>query len=445
MKYIKNIAAALMLVLIMPLFAVKADAADSYGFKTGLSKEVVRPGETVEVTVSLTGYTQAAAEAEPVRGLQVELTLADGVEFVSARSAINDATDAVLANKANYSADDNKIIMMYAKYKENANPSELVLAAPCEDIFKAELKVNPDLTDAGSITLPVQVLMVTGTKNQVTQTGTVEIKYARYPADTVAVNETTGTTYSDLNEALTAARANGDTVKLIADVEDLPAGFLNVPYGVTLDLNGRYVTAGTVVSYGSVIDTATTDADGDEYTAGGIIISNDTTKAFTLLQPDNAYEEDAYIPIYDTTHKDGGCYRFYKGYIKHRGLQDNGDRKVIGFTPRFDDNPEAYSVLRDTSNPELKISLNLGWTVNGNAKTFDYTVGDTYLNDWAKLAAGQVEKDGEVKALVTVTVTGHSKVAADGEVTFDSKGIFTSTTRAVVESPVVSYSHNAAE
>jgi len=261
----------------------------------------------------------------------------------------------------------------------------------------------------------------------------------------VAQNANTHALYEDLNAALTAARANGDTVKLIADVADLPADFLSVPYGVTLDLNGRYVKAGTVVSYGSVIDTATTDADGDGKVAGGIIISNDTTKAFTLLQPDNAYEEDAYIPIYDTTHKDGGCYRFYKGYIKHRGLQDNGDRKVIGFTPRFDDNPEAYYVLRDTSNPELKISLNLGWTVNGNAKTFDYTVGDTYLNDWAKLAAGQVEKDGEVKALVTVTVTGHSKVAADGEVTFDSKGIFTSTTRAVVESPVVSYSHNAAE
>ena len=77
MKQMKIIAVMLVLALILPTFAVTANAADAVGFNVAVSPAEVKPGEQVEVIVSLTGYTTEAAEADAIRGLQVDITGVD--------------------------------------------------------------------------------------------------------------------------------------------------------------------------------------------------------------------------------------------------------------------------------------------------------------------------------------------------------------------------------
>ena len=74
MKHMKIVAMALVLALILPLFPAAVMAADTVGVRVSVSTEDARPGEQVEVTVSLTGYSDAAAAADAIRGLQVDLT-----------------------------------------------------------------------------------------------------------------------------------------------------------------------------------------------------------------------------------------------------------------------------------------------------------------------------------------------------------------------------------
>lgn len=167
MKYTKRTAILLALVLLLQNLTVTAKASDAVGFKTTVLPSEVKPGEQVEVIVSLTGYTAEAAEADAIRGLQVDITGVDTsvLRVIKYTSLINDST--AISNTASYNETAQRVRLAYVQMTET-------LPAPCENVLKVVFQVNSGLPKGGSITLPVTVKMQT-TSQQITLTGKCEI------------------------------------------------------------------------------------------------------------------------------------------------------------------------------------------------------------------------------------------------------------------------------
>lgn len=182
--------------------------------------------------------------------------------------------------------------------------------------------------------------------------------------DYICWNVDTGDYYRDVSDALDIAKS-GETVQMLADATEVNGKNVRnliVSEGVTFDLNGYYVEAGNVLSFGVVIDSepmdakkntfASTVSDGD-IQSGGIKISNDTTKAWTMLQPENA----GYLPIYDTN---TGSYKFFKGEISSYFAWGSGDNAEYYFELLFKA-AEAYRVLTNTNDSSMRVLLNIKW------------------------------------------------------------------------------------
>lgn len=328
MKHTKIITWILALALLLPCLPMAGHAADEFGFSVAVSPEAVPIGGQTVVTVSLDDY-----DTETIAGLQVDIAGIDpNVLTVVDKASVIEDTEA-MSNKASYNTSEKRVRLLY--FWENETP-----LTPCEDVLKMTVRIDPNLTGAGSITLPVTVKIVTEDSRQFTLTSSCTIHYAQ--TDTAVFNAATGASYDTVGDALAAA-GEGEKVLLMKDCSE---SLVVVPAGVTLDLNGRVVEAANVVSFGAVIDTAAS--------AGGIRIDIDTTKAFTKLQPENG----GYLPIYDTT-----CdqYKFYEYELKNAGAKVKEDSVLFGIQIIFS-NAEAYTVLANTENSGVKLTTKLAWT-----------------------------------------------------------------------------------
>lgn len=168
------------------------------------------------------------------------------------------------------------------------------------------------------------------------ENGTYMVKLLQYVAQ---IGETK---YDDLSDALAAAKS-GETVQVIANTAEF---LVMVPAEVKMDLNGFVVTAKNVLAFGIVMDTASE--------VGGIKISNDTTKAFTKLQPENG----GYLPIYDTR---DGMYKFFEHEVVAVDVVAGEDNAKFRFQLRFEAKA-AYEVLANTEDSDIDYVLHLMWT-----------------------------------------------------------------------------------
>lgn len=176
MRTKKLLACLLMLALLFPSIVTGTAAADSLGFQVALSPTgTIKVGGTVTVTVSLTGYTEAAAASDAIRGVQVDITNVDSTilsvaskaSLVSEDNYSEDADD--LSNKASYSTKYKRVRLLFAL-------SEGTLTATQQDLLQVTFKVQEGLTESGSITLPVKVLIQTE-NNQYTLNDSFTITY----------------------------------------------------------------------------------------------------------------------------------------------------------------------------------------------------------------------------------------------------------------------------
>lgn len=168
MKKQKIFAFLLAILLLLPNISITSYAAENAGIAVTLSSETVEVGEQVTVTVSLTGYD---ADAVPIRGIQIDvtgvdesiLTVADG----SYISLIEDSTAA--SNTAVYQQANQLLRLLYANMSGT-------LAQSYGDVFQMTFTVNSELTEAGSITLPLTAKIQT-TESRITITDEIVISY----------------------------------------------------------------------------------------------------------------------------------------------------------------------------------------------------------------------------------------------------------------------------
>ena len=147
---------------------VTSFAAENAGIAIRVSSETVEAGEEVTVTVSLTDYDE---EAVPIRGMQIDVTGVDEsvltVKDDGYVSLIDDST--AMSNVAVYQQANQLLRLLYVRW-------EGTLTQPYEDVFQMTFVVNPELTEAGSITLPLTVKFQT-TESRITLNDEIKISY----------------------------------------------------------------------------------------------------------------------------------------------------------------------------------------------------------------------------------------------------------------------------
>ena len=168
MKKIKALAYLLVLALVLSGITLTGYAADGIGFDVS-----VDTGDQTVVTVSLTGYNE---QAPGIRGLQVDITGLehDALRVAAYTSLIEDAD--ALSNTASYNEKYHRVRLLYALM-------EGTLTAPCEDVLRLVLEVDPD--QAGFLELPVQVLIQLEDGQKLTLDSSCTISLGEHETDTV--------------------------------------------------------------------------------------------------------------------------------------------------------------------------------------------------------------------------------------------------------------------
>ena len=167
-----------LMILALPMSVV---AAETITYKVSATTTTPSIGSEFEVVISLTNYDSVDAE---IRGLQIDVSNIDtGVfEIVSHSTMISDTSAA--SNKTSYSSSKNYIRLVYLKLAGSMDKS-------VTDVMKFRLKVKSDLTEAGSITLPISLKIGTMTEN-ITLTDSLTINYQEASSSTVSVDVSWG-------------------------------------------------------------------------------------------------------------------------------------------------------------------------------------------------------------------------------------------------------------
>ena len=309
-------------------------------------------------------------------------------------------------------ADYNEGFLTLTEAVEFAQAGETItlLADNAESIELAKaivLNVNGK-SYTGTVTLTDVAATLTAPKNLDVVSG-VETHYAIYENGAYALtlcpaqNENTGKYYASIYEALAAAKS-GETVKLLVDGET--ETLMMVGAGVKLNLNGHTVAAGNVFSFGDIIDN-----DGTTDGKGGIIISNDRTKAFVQLQKDNDY-----LPLYDAA---DGCYRFYSYSVALGKYAATSNTIKFKFNLRLSDK-HAYELLADAANSGIEITARL--QVTGLEQEIAYKLTNEVVKKYADAALAQIaagkNAPSKVSTVMELNVSGLGSLASGTTITF---------------------------
>lgn len=183
MRNCKIVAFLLVLVVMLSNIRITSYAAENAGIAVTLSSETVEAGGKISVIVSLTGYD---LDAVPIRGIQIDVTGVDEsileIEDGSYVSLIEDAS--ATSNKAVYQQANQLLRLIYVRMSGT-------LAQPYKDVFQMTFQINSELTEAGSVTLPLTAKIQT-TESRITIKDEITINYV--PAgkepdpDTVSVD-----------------------------------------------------------------------------------------------------------------------------------------------------------------------------------------------------------------------------------------------------------------
>ena len=216
---------------------------------------------------------------------------------------------------------------------------------------------------------------------------TYDSKYESINSDKFSSAAIGETLYASFAEALKKA-TSGDTITLMGYSDMTSDAVLIIPAGVTVDLNGFSIKANNLMSFGNLID-------GRDGITGGVIVSNDMTKAFAVLQQNNTA-----LPLYDT---EDACYRFYNYTLKSAGPRDATANSVAFGAQLIFTNTNAYSLLaKDTG---IEIEMALAATKNEKTTNIPYVFTSSTLEKYQETWMNPNRDTSKTPTLV-LTVSG---------------------------------------
>ena len=150
--------------------------------------------------------------------------------------------------------------------------------------------------------------------------------------------------YTSLADALAAAK-DGDTVILLCDVEVVGKDGLIIPARVELDLNGCSLKVQKIQCVGYIID--------KRKGAGCIQIAPNQLEM---------YVDNPYLPLYDNSDEDNGCYRFFEYKLALLKYQVGENSVTYRFRLKLS-TKEAYELLlKDNCGVKIAVNLYVGTT-----------------------------------------------------------------------------------
>ena len=204
------------------------------------------------------------------------------------------------------------------------------------------------------------------------------------------------TDYMTLTGALAAAK-NGETVKVLEgspNIGEISVKDLQVPVGVTLDLNGQYLCVKNAV--GSVIDSS----DGKGCLKANGDVKLDADKGYIYLDDSVSGSNEAY-----------SGYRFFKYSFENRGVRADEAKGNVKFGATiYFDNAEAYKLLAVS---DVTLTMDLTW--EGQETPVSVVFEKAVMEKFANKAYEQVTTGGKDKTTMVLALTVTGLEALDGK------------------------------
>ena len=149
------------------MIAPVSATANSFTFSAELSESFPAIGKEFDVVISMNHYEDTNEE---IRGMQIDVSDIDTsvLEVVSHESLIVDSS--ATSNQTSYSAKNHYVRYVYLKTAGSMDKS-------VSDVIKIRFKVREDLTEDGTVTLPVKYKIGTLSGNNITLTDSITINY----------------------------------------------------------------------------------------------------------------------------------------------------------------------------------------------------------------------------------------------------------------------------
>lgn len=198
MRKINKIGAIFLVsILLVTMLALTTTAAETYGYEVIIDPSPVAIGSEVTLTFQLTDYTNAKSG---IRGFQIDIADVDDVLHEAVCTSLVTDTENLLSNTAKYQTSRDIVRHAYVKMSDTMSYED-------SDLLEVKFTIPETYTKAGTLSLPLQILIQNEAGDKLTYTDTIEIDYAlasEIPSepdiDVVSVDVTWGAmefTYTD--------------------------------------------------------------------------------------------------------------------------------------------------------------------------------------------------------------------------------------------------------
>lgn len=165
---IKKAAVLLVLVLVMSMIPLTTFAAETYGYEVVVAPSPVAIGSEVTLTFRLTDYTDAKSA---IRGFQIDITDVDDVLHEAVCTTLVSDTEDTLTNTAKYQSSRDIVRHAYTKMSGAMDYS-------VADLLEVKFMIPEAYTEAGTLSLPLRILIQNEAGDKLAYNDTIEIRYA---------------------------------------------------------------------------------------------------------------------------------------------------------------------------------------------------------------------------------------------------------------------------
>lgn len=166
-KYNKVLTIILVVVMVFTAVPLKISAAETYGYKVDITPSPVTIGGEVTLTFRLTDYTEAKSG---IRGFQIDITDVDDVLHEAVCTKLVTDTENLLSNTAKYQ--ESRDIVRYAYVKMSGT-----MSYADSDLLEVKFSIPETYTAAGTLSLPLKILIQNKAGDKLTYSDTIKISY----------------------------------------------------------------------------------------------------------------------------------------------------------------------------------------------------------------------------------------------------------------------------
>ena len=168
MKRIMKLTGYLLMILLLTMNPLMVFAQETYGYVVDKSPSPVAIGSEVTLTFRLTDYTE---KKSGIRGFQIDLTDVDDVLHEAKCTSLVKDKENVLTDTVKYQPSRDIVRHAYVKMSGTMSYAD-------SNLSEVKFTIPKTYTKAGTLTLPLKILIQNAAGDKLTYTDKIEINYA---------------------------------------------------------------------------------------------------------------------------------------------------------------------------------------------------------------------------------------------------------------------------